>query len=739
MFTFKFAAIFGLIRTVSALAATFGLIALTGCQSSGVSGEQTKTTNRTESTSEVVPFGELEGILDVQALKWVEEQNKVSKVRLGTGAAFEALKSDILAIIQAKDRIPAITIVGSGANARVRNFWQDAAHVKGIYREQSLAAYRKQSDKWETLIDVDALAAKEKESWVFKGVDCIPGDANRCLLSLSRGGGDAVVVREYDMKLRDFVAGGFSFPEGKVRLDWLDADRLWAGLPLGPDTVSDSGYPITVRLLKRGDDPAKVAVLFRGDKTDVSVDGFTMRSITDKGTRSIDMITHGITFFDHEYLVQQPGGSWRKLPLPLDTQLLGLVGDRLLFRLQKSQAVLGSDLEAGAIYAFNVDDWKTGKTVAIETVFQPNERQAVSYVSFARGRTLLVYLDNVRSRIADLSRKGGKWSLKDLKLPGKDGVAGIGFADYDEKYFTFSYSDMLTPSQLWLVGADAASVRVRTTPARFDAKGMKVEMREATSRDGTKVPYFVAWPKNAKLDGANPTLMYAYGGFDIPMTPGYLSTVGKVWSERGGVYVLANIRGGGEFGPRWHLGALKEKRQNAYDDLFAVAEDLIRTKVTSAQHLGVRGGSNGGLMAGVALTQRPDLFGAVLSSVPLLDMLRFHKLLAGASWMGEYGNPDIPEERAFLEKYSPFQNLKEGTKYPEAFFTTSTRDDRVHPGHARRMVAKMMAMKLPVLYFENTEGGHAGAATLDSRAGLQALEYNYLWQKLGSEKLGVRP
>lgn len=721
------------------LAATAFLVAVMqlGCQSSqstATDGGKTDS-GAPKRSDEAVEFAELEGVDDPAALKWVEERNVESKARLTSGAEFQSLKSEILTILQAKDRIPSIEISGEGARARVRNFWQDKDHVRGIYREQSLADFRAQSTKWETILDLDALAAKEKESWVFKGMDCAPKVKDRCLLKLSRGGGDAVVVREFDLKKRDFVAGGFSFPEGKVDLNWKDDDHLWAGLPLGPGTVSTAGYPITVRVLERGQKPESAAVVASGQPTDVSVWAMTLREGEGTAEKTVDVVARGMTFYEAEFSLRLEDGSWKKLPLPVGAELQGLRDDALIFSVRKSGSAFGSNVEPGAIYGFDAMKWRAGKAVKLETVFVPTARQAVSSFAVTKNHVLVIYLDNVVGRLAELDRKDGVWQKSDLNFP--NGVLSFGFANAQESFFTVMFSDRLTPTELYVgggIGSRAGLGRVRTTPARFNAKGMRFERREAKSKDGTKIPYMILWPKPSfsenKKDSAKPTLIDAYGGFENPSLPYYSATIGKVWVERGGVSVIANIRGGGEFGPKWHQAALKENRQRAFDDLYAVAEDLIQTGVTTAEHLGFRGGSNGGLLAGVALTQRPDLFAAILAQVPLFDMLRYHTLLAGASWMGEYGNPDVPLERAALQAYSPFHNLKAGTKYPEALVTTSTRDDRVHPGHARRMVAKMRSMGLPVLYFENTEGGHAGAATLESRAGLIALEYRYLWEKL---------
>lgn len=684
-------------------------------------------------------FPELEVVDGKRALQWVAERNKESASILENGPLFGTLKQEILEILDAKDRIPSISIRSRGAEVIVENFWQGPQNKKGIFRTQSLEDYRANRDNWETLVDVDKLALDEKENWVFKGLLCAPINRDRCMLLLSRGGGDAVVAREYDLVKREVIKDGFSLPEAKIRIGWKTDDSLWIGAPHGPDTVTKSGYPLTVRIWTRGQNLAEAPVVYRGKPEDVAVAAGTYRQWTPDGEQTLNVITRAVSFFQNEFFVQDARGEWRMLPLPLETEIEGLAQGRLILTFKKSTEVLGRNVVSGAVYAVSANRLQNGDGLTLETVFQPSSTQAFGRVAVTKAKVLISYLDQVQGRLAEVElispKKSGsrmsKWVMKPVRLPGSKGTVSIGGTRHDEDLFTLFYSDFLTPHQMFLGGEGSKLEKLRTTPARFDAKGMKVETRTAISRDGTRVPYFLVLPKNVdRKSGKTSTLIYAYGGFEIPSLPSYLGALGKVWLERGGAYVLANIRGGGEFGPNWHQAALREKRQNAFDDLFAVAEDVSRLGFTSSANIGFRGGSNGGLLAGVALTQRPDLFGAIVSQVPLLDMLRFHKLLAGASWVEEYGNPELPNERAVLEKYSPFHNVRATTKYPEAFFTTSTRDDRVHPGHARRMVAKLKQLGHPVLYYENVEGGHAGAATNESRAALMAREYSYLWLKL---------
>lgn len=749
------------IALVSLLATINAGCQLLGRSDSGPSLHESQSAPKT--TDSDFEFSNLEEVDGKNALKWVTERNKESAAKLESDEQFSVLKREILEILDAKDRIPTISIRSRGADVRVENFWQDAKNKKGIFRVQSLDDYRAQKENWETLIDVDQLSQKEKENWVFKGLICAPITRDRCMLLLSRGGGDAVVAREYDLEKKDFVPGGFALPEGKVQLSWKTDDSLWVGAPFGPGTVSKSGYPVTIRVWTRGQVLADAPVVFQGKVEDVAVSAGTYRQWTPSGDFTLNVINRAISFFQNEILLQDARGSWKALPLPPETEIAGLAKGHLIFSFKKSGVVLGQKVMSGALYAASVDDLladrktgdqKSGDQVdsekskasrsknlpVLHVLFEPKTNQAFGRMAVTKGKILISYLEQVQGRLAEIdfkvedkgpSSRTVTRTFIPVRLPGTKGMISLGGTQYDESLYTLFYSDFLTPHQMLLAGDGPKLEKLRATPARFDATGMKVEARTAISRDGTRIPYFLVLPKGVdRKSGKTPTLVYAYGGFEIPSPPSYLSALGKVWVERGGAYVLANIRGGGEFGPRWHQAALREKRQNAFDDLYAVAEDVSRLGFTSSAHMGFRGGSNGGLLAGVALTQRPELFSAIVSQVPLLDMLRYHKLLAGASWVEEYGNPEDPADRGVLEKYSPFQNVRASAKYPEAFFTTSTRDDRVHPGHARRMVAKLMQLGHPVLYYENMEGGHAGAATNESRAGLMAREYRYLWMKL---------
>ncbi len=719
-----------------------------GAGTGAVQGAVQSTVQSTVASAEndALEFLDLEVVDSPKALSWVREQNKMTLDRYGRDAEFEDTRREILSILEAKDRIPPISIrekeTKSGKQLWVRNFLQglDAKgvnHTKGIVREQSLVDYKTKKENWRTIFDVDAAAKKDRQNWVFKGLDCAPNNSARCLLMLSDGGGDAVWTREFDIDRGQFVKGGFEIPLGKVSSDWRDDDSLWVSYIDRPEAASSAGFSLEVRLVERGKKLASAPVLQRGAATSISSNGFTLRS----EAMSIDWIREGLSFYESANFVRMADGSIRPLPLPLGVEVHGLYRSSLLFSVRKAEQVQTMDgsraLAPDVLYAFSAERWLSDGNGAtrlppVETVFAPTDKQTIGGIAVTKNRLWLSYLDNVVGKIREIGRsESGYWSLGEEILPDRIGNLRMGFSDYRIAEATLFYSDFTTPSQLYLLESGRTEL-LRETPARFDATGMQVQRHEATSKDGTKIPYFLVLPSKRKAVSPYPVLLSAYGGFEVPMRPEYLGAAGKVWVEKGGAFVLACLRGGGEFGSKWHQAALKEKRQNAFNDLYAVAEDLLQKRLTVAQKLAVRGGSNGGLLAGVALTQRPDLFGAVVSQVPLLDMLRYHKLLAGASWMGEYGNPDQEPDREWLLKYSPFHALKTGVNYPETLFTTSTRDDRVHPGHARRMVAKMKALGIPVLYYENTDGGHAGAAEMKSRAAVEAMEYRYLWGKLGS-------
>ncbi len=672
--------------------------------------------------ADVDPHLWLEDIEGKTAIDWVKERNKTSLAELQGDPRYEPLHQEMRVILNAQDKIAWPTWRGGW----IYNFWQDAEHVRGLWRRATLAEYRKKDPKWDLVLDFDKLGKDEGESWVNKGAECQARRPERCLLNLSRGGKDAVVVREFDVALSTWVPGGFVLPEAKHRVEWLTNDEVLVGSDFGPGTLTKSGYPRTVRRWARGTSVSSAPVVFEGLESDVSVDA---GSYENEGGRLV-IITVSKTFFETEYHRMTPDGTFRRLALPLDTEIQDWHGSRLFVRLLKDWTVDGETRKAGTLIAVPDDAYdEKGLTGKVETVYFPNSRSSLESAFFAGGTLHLLILENVVTRLYTAEREGAAWTRRLVPLP-DNGTVGIAASDPFRSELFVTYTSFLVPSTLSMIAKPGAAIEpLKSLPPRFKADGLVATQLEATSADGTKVPYFLVRRKDAPLDGTTPTLLYGYGGFQVVYGPFYLETAGKAWLERGGAYALAGIRGGGEFGPAWHQAALKKNRPRAYEDFEAVAQDMISRKLTSSRRLGIMGGSNGGLLVGAAMTRKPELYRAVVCQVPLLDMMRYHKLLAGASWMGEYGDPE-GEEREAIRGYSPYQNLKKGVAYPRAFFVTSTKDDRVHPGHARKMVARLREFGNDPLYYENIEGGHGGSADLEQRARRTSLEYSYLYRSL---------
>jgi len=661
----------------------------------------------------------LEDVGGEKPLAWVREHNAVTERELG-GAAHEALRARLKTILDAKERIPYASKHGD----YMYNFWRDAQHVRGIWRRTTLLEYRKDAPNWETVIDLDALARSENENWVWAGASCLEPRGDRCLVSLSRGGGDAQVVREFDLKERAFVAQGFALPEAKSSIAWIDRDTIFVGTDFGKDAMTTSGYPRIVKEWKRGEPLANARTVYEAAATDLAASA--SRDLTPGYER--DFVSRQIDFYTSELFLRE-GGKLVKVDKPLDANAYA-VRDQLLVELRSDWTIGGRTWPQGSLLAIDFDRFMRGGR-DFEALFTPTATTSLDGVTATRNALLLTVLDKVKNRVVELRRVDKAWQRRDVAAPGIGtlGVSALDNIESDQYFLTVT--DFLNPTTLYLaeVGSDKRDP-VKAMPAYFDAKPYTVAQYEAKSKDGTMVPYFVVMDRKAKMDGKNPTVLYGYGGFEVSLKPSYSGLIGNAWLNQGGVYVLANIRGGGEFGPRWHQAALKENRQKAYDDFIAVAQDLIARKVTSPRHLGIMGGSNGGLLVGATLVQRPDLFNAVVCQVPLLDMQRYHKLLAGASWMGEYGNPDDPKQWDYISKYSPYQNVFKDKHYPRVLFTTSTRDDRVHPGHARKMAALMQEQGHDILYWENTEGGHGGAANNEQAARMWALTYSFLLKQL---------
>ena len=667
------------------------------------------------------PYLWLEEVTGEKALAWAKERNAQSVGLLESQPGFKALHERLLAIYNSRERIPAVEKLGS----HLYNFWQDEKNPRGIWRRATLAEFRKAEPAWETVLDLGKLSADEKETWVWKGADCLFPEFRRCLLSLSRGGKDAVVLREFDTQDKAFVKGGFEVPEAKQQAAWRNADLVYIASDFGPGTLTKAGYPRVLKRWKRGEALAKAETIFTAQESDVGVWPQVRQERGQRYERFTRLID--LPLEREEYL--HSDRRWIKLDVPRDAEV-EIGSGLILVRPRTDWTPAKTAIRGGSLAAIELERYVAGSR-EFEVVFAPAARVSLQSVTIMKSVVLLDLLDNVKSRIVEARREAGAWKLRDVAVPAAAAIEVSAFDHDAGDAYWMKATSFLDPTTLYLARAgDDARERMKSLPAFFDAKGLKVEQFEASARDGTKIPYFAVMREGTKLDGSNPTILYGYGGFEVPMTPNYSGTIGSAWLEQGGVWVLSNIRGGGEFGPEWHRVARRAGKQTTHDDFIAVAEDLIRRGISSPRHLGVMGGSQGGLLVGAAFTQRPELFRAVVSAVPLADMKRYHKLLAGNSWMGEYGNPDDPKDWAYLSKYSPYQNLAKGKKYPKVFFTTSTRDDRVHPAHARKMVARMMEQGHEVLYFEYLEGGHASGANPTQQAYTWALTYTFFQKEL---------
>ena len=670
------------------------------------------------------PYLWLEDVEADKSLDWVRARNAVSENQLAKDPGFETLRGELLSILDSNARIPFVGKMGEF----YYNFWRDKTNPQGVWRRTTLAEFRKDEPKWEVLLDIDALGKAEGTNWVWGGAECLRPEYDRCLVNLSRGGADATVTREFDVSDRAFVKGGFERPEAKGDLGWIDINTVYVGTDFGPGSMTSSGYARIAKEWKRGTPMADAKVVYEGQDSDISVGAFH----DDTPGYERDFVYRGLTFYTNELYLRGKDGSLTKLDLP-DGSQKGVVREWLTVELRQPWTIGGEEHAAGSLLAIKLDDFLAGKR-DFDVMFAPSENTSLASSGATKDFFFINVLEDVKNRIYVLKPGPDGWMRRPLVGAPEFGTVGISAVDADESNdFFLTVTDYLTPTSLMMGTMGKAPEKLKQLPAFFDASPYEIKQHFATSKDGTKVPYFMVARKGLKLDGNNPTLLYGYGGFEVSLTPNYSAGVGKAWLADGGVYVVANIRGGGEYGPRWHQAALKANRNKAYEDFAAVAEDLIARKVTQPKRLGMQGGSNGGLLMGNMTVMYPQLFGAVVCQVPLLDMQRYHKLLAGASWMAEYGDPDKPEEWAFLRKFSPYQNVSKDVDYPPVLFTTSTRDDRVHPGHARKMMARMMEQGHDVTYYENIEGGHGGAANNAQSAYMSALAYTFLKQKLFAE------
>ena len=674
------------------------------------------------------PHQWLEGVEDPRALEWVRTQNARAEAELAATPEFRQLEADLLAIYDSDERIPGVYKQGEW----YYNFWRDKQNPRGLWRRTTLAEYRKPQPQWETVLDLDALNKAEgladDKQWVWHGASCLRPEYTRCLIALSRGGADADVTREFDVSTRSFVEGGFYREEAKGALTWIDHDTVYAYTDFGDGSLTESGYPRIVKKWKRGTPFASAEVVYEGKPDDMYIAAFH----DDTPGFERDYVSRTLAFYNDELYLVGADGTLAKVDAP-NSANKSAYREWLTLELREPWNIGGKAYKAGSLLAAKLDDFMAGER-EFDVLFEPSDTTSLAGFSWTRHHLVINVLDDVKNKLTVLTPGTDGWSRRALEGLPEFGTVTAGAVDSDESdALWLTVTEYLTPTTLMLGDAGegaAAPETLKTQPAFFDASGHVVEQHFATSKDGTRVPYFLVRPKDIVPDGSNPTLLYGYGGFEISLTPGYSGGIGKGWLEKGGVYAVANIRGGGEYGPRWHQAALKANRHKAYEDFAAVARDMIDRKITSPAHLGIRGGSNGGLLTGNMLVQYPELFGAVVIQVPLLDMQRYNKLLAGASWMAEYGDPDKPEEWDFIKTFSPYHLFDPAKDYPATILLTSTRDDRVHPGHARKMMAKMLEAGKDVRYYENIEGGHGGASDNKQAAHMDALYLTFLWQQL---------
>ncbi|WP_434404078.1 prolyl oligopeptidase family serine peptidase [Sphingobium sp. DN12] len=669
------------------------------------------------------PFVWLEDWTGPRAMQWVEAENKATVATLQGDPRYAGYFKDALAIASAKDRIAMPMLI----HGRIYNFWRDADHPQGVWRYTSEADYAAASPSWTTVLDLDALSKAEGRKWVWKGATILDPEERIALLALSDGGEDAVRLREFDLIDGKFVPGGFDIPNAKQNAEWLDKDRLLLSRDWGAESLTKSGYPFVIKTLKRGQRLEDAQEVFRGAASDQLMSMPILLS-DGQGNRAA-FLFRGVTFFGNETWLLTAQGT-KRLALPAKSQLQGMVDGQVLIQTSEAWTSGGVTVPAGALASVALNTLQEGGVLTPEILFAPTPRQSIDGVVATQNRVVLSLNDNVRGRVRVYARGATGWTAQPVDLPDNATISTVAASDKSDKLY-LSVAGFLAPTTLWAMdAADPKPVQVKAMPARFDAAGLVVEQFEAVSSDGTKIPYFIVHKKGMTPDGSTPTIMTAYGGFEVPMTPSYAAITGKLWLERGNSFVLANIRGGGEFGPAWHEAGLKTRRQIIYDDFAAVAQDIFARKLSSPQKFGIYGGSNGGLLMGVEFNQHPELWNGVVIQVPLLDMIRYEQIAAGASWVDEYGSVSVPEEKAFLEKISPYANIRKGVAYPTPYIWTTTKDDRVGPQHARKFAARLKDYGLPYLFYEDTAGGHSGDADIEQGARLQAMQMVYFSQRL---------
>ena len=675
--------------------------------------------NQSVISSNLDPYLWLEEVEGKKSLAWVEEQNEETFTRYTESNAFKEKYERIKKELNDDERIPSAYY----QNGEMYNFWRDEKNVRGVWRKTSFKSYLKDEPIWENILDIDQLANDEGINWLYKGADCLAPEYKRCLIRLSDGGTDAVTIREFDLEEKKFVKDGFNTYPSKQNASWVNEDQILIGADFGEGSMNESGYPMQVKLWNRGESLEEAKIFFSGSYEKIF--NFPFVSIRPDG--KYYGIIEGPTFFS-EVLHLFDGEKLIKINLPQMIDIHGFFNESLILSIEEDWEIFKSgsllEINVNSLLANSIDESD------VKIIFEPDGQRFISGVSIGKHQLMVSMLENVNGKITRFMKKDDRWDSKDIEGFQNSTMNIYGQDVWSDNSF-ISVSNFLEPSSIYHASDGADYKKIKSRKNSIDPEKYRVEQNFVSSADGTSIPYFLISRKDINLDGKNPTILYGYGGFQISKPPSYLGgSIAEYWLNSGGVYVVSNIRGGGEYGPAWHQSALKENRQRAYDDFIAIAIDLIEEGITSKDHLGIEGRSNGGLLVGATFTQRPDLFNAVICGVPLLDMYRYDKLLAGASWVDEYGDPDNPEEWEYIRKYSPYQNLKKGTEYPEVFFYTSTKDDRVHPGHARKMAKKMTDMGSPIVYYENTEGGHAGTSNIDQFSFLLALQLAYLEDKL---------
>ena len=688
------------------------------------------TTIAAQDTDADDPYIWLEEIQGERALAKVDQWNADTEAVLTDQPEYPLAKAWAKQIL---DDTRQIALPDAIQGDMVTNLWRDADNPRGLWRIASLESYMAGAPEWRVLIDVDKLGEDEGQSWVWHGANCLAPEYARCLIALSPGGTDADVVREFDVTTGRFVDGGFTLPEAKSNVAWFDEDTLFVGTDEGEGSLTDSGYPRLVKLWDRGTDFSTARQIAEGEQADISASGF---SVLDGDTRW-RFVNRSPSFWTNQISLVKEDGSTVPLPLPEDAEFEAVLNGLVIAKLNSALETTGGTEQPGALIAWSLQSVLDGSDPAPFAVFRPSDTQAIEEVAASETKLWVKVLDDVSGKLIELSPGQSGWTARDMELPANSTVQIAETSGTGDTAFV-TVESMLTPPTLYAVPSEGEAVAIASEPAQFDASKFTVEQKFATSKDGTKIPYYLVRPKDAQ--GPLPTLIHAYGGFRAAQTPKYLTAepyrsgpLGLFWVESGNAYVLANIRGGGEYGPRWHEDALREKRQNSFDDFHAVADDLVASRLTTPGHIAASGRSNGGVLVGAVANQRPDLYGAIISGSPLIDMRRYNKLLAGASWMAEYGNPDVPEDWAFMKEWSPYQNMSDGPDVPAAFYYLSTLDDRVHPGHARKAAAKHEAYGQTFYYHEYREGGHSVGSDHEEDAKRAALLLSYLNREIGKD------